>query len=226
MSLPFQVIFIVLKSRRFKWERQRPKNPPVFIMGRKQPKPKKPLHYLMLLFFCKYLAALGLNCGTQDFLWAVQDLSSRCTDSLVVAHRLSCSATCGILVPDQGSYPHHCSTRWTLDHWTTREVPDVSYFSYSRKQNALETEMATHSSILAWEIPWTEELGGLQSTGWQKSWTQLSNWTTTVFYTSECQKSGISIFVQQCCKKTAFSCVYAGHAKWDNRRVKQFDNIY
>ena len=27
----------------------------------------------------------------------------------------------------------------------------------------LEKEMATHSSILAWEIPWTEELGGLQS---------------------------------------------------------------
>ena len=127
MSLPFQAIFIVLKSRRFKWERQRPKNPPVFIMGRKQPKPKKPLHYLMLLFFCKYLAALGLSCGTQDFLWAMQDLSSRCTDSLVVAHRLSCSATCGILVPEQGPYPHHCSTRWTLDHWTTREVPDVTF---------------------------------------------------------------------------------------------------
>ena len=29
----------------------------------------------------------------------------------------------------------------------------------------LEKEMATHSSILAWRIPWTEELGGLQSTG-------------------------------------------------------------
>ena len=27
----------------------------------------------------------------------------------------------------------------------------------------LEDEMATHSSFLAWEIPWTEELGGLQS---------------------------------------------------------------
>ena len=28
--------------------------------------------------------------------------------------------------------------------------------------------MATHSSILAWEIPQTDELGGLQSIGWQK----------------------------------------------------------
>ena len=33
--------------------------------------------------------------------------------------------------------------------------------------------MATHSSILAWEIPWTEEHGGLQSLVSQKSWTQL-----------------------------------------------------
>ena len=32
----------------------------------------------------------------------------------------------------------------------------------------LEEEMATHSSILAWEIPWTEEPGGLQSTGSQR----------------------------------------------------------
>ena len=33
----------------------------------------------------------------------------------------------------------------------------------------LEKEMATHSSILAWRIPWTEELGGLQSTGGKES---------------------------------------------------------
>ena len=32
-------------------------------------------------------------------------------------------------------------------------------------EDLLEKEMATHSSILAWEIPWTEELGRLQSTG-------------------------------------------------------------
>ena len=34
--------------------------------------------------------------------------------------------------------------------------------------------MATHSSILAWEVPWTEEPDGLQSVRWQ-SQTQLSN---------------------------------------------------
>ena len=37
------------------------------------------------------------------------------------------------------------------------------------REDPLEKEMAAHSSILAWEIPWTEEPGGLQSTGWQRS---------------------------------------------------------
>ena len=37
------------------------------------------------------------------------------------------------------------------------------------REGPLEKEMATHSSILAWRIPWTEELGGLQSTGRKES---------------------------------------------------------
>ena len=41
-------------------------------------------------------------------------------------------------------------------------------------EDPLEKEMATQSSILAWEILWTEEPGGLQSMGSQ-SWTRLSN---------------------------------------------------
>ena len=43
------------------------------------------------------------------------------------------------------------------------------------QEDPLEEEMATHSSIFAWEIPWTEEPGGLQSMESQKSQTQLSN---------------------------------------------------
>ena len=37
-------------------------------------------------------------------------------------------------------------------------------------EDPLEEEMATHSGILAWRIPWTEEPGRLQSMGLQKSW--------------------------------------------------------
>ena len=43
------------------------------------------------------------------------------------------------------------------------------------EEDLLEKGMATHSSILAWRIPWTEEPGGLWSTGSQKNWTQLSD---------------------------------------------------
>ena len=35
------------------------------------------------------------------------------------------------------------------------------------REDPLEESMATHSSILVWRIPWTEEPGGLQSTGLQ-----------------------------------------------------------
>jgi len=41
-------------------------------------------------------------------------------------------------------------------------------------EDPLEKEMVTHFSIFAWEIPWVEEPGGLQSMGLQKSWTPLS----------------------------------------------------
>ena len=38
----------------------------------------------------------------------------------------------------------------------------------SGSEDSLEEEMATHSSIYAWKIPWTEEPGGLQSMGSQR----------------------------------------------------------
>ena len=43
------------------------------------------------------------------------------------------------------------------------------------QEDLLEKEMATHSSIFAWEIPWTDEPDGLQSMRSQNSWTQLRN---------------------------------------------------
>ena len=46
------------------------------------------------------------------------------------------------------------------------------------QEDPLEKEMATHSSTLAWRIPWMEEPGGLQSMGPQ-SRTRLSNFTVS-----------------------------------------------
>ena len=45
------------------------------------------------------------------------------------------------------------------------------------REDLLEKEMATHSSILAWKIPWMEDPGRLQSRGSQ-SWTRLGNFTS------------------------------------------------
>ena len=44
------------------------------------------------------------------------------------------------------------------------------------REDPLEKEMATQSSVLAWKIPWTEEPGGLQSLGSQKSQTKQQCW--------------------------------------------------
>ena len=46
------------------------------------------------------------------------------------------------------------------------DIRDMS--SIPRLGRSLEKEMATHSSILAWRIPWREEPGGLQSMGLQR----------------------------------------------------------
>ena len=42
------------------------------------------------------------------------------------------------------------------------------------EEDPQEKEVATPSSILAWRIPWTEQLGGLQSVRSQRVWTRLS----------------------------------------------------
>ena len=45
------------------------------------------------------------------------------------------------------------------------DTRDVGLISESSAKKSPEEEMATHSSILAWKIPWTGELGRLQSMG-------------------------------------------------------------
>ena len=51
------------------------------------------------------------------------------------------------------------------------------------QEDPLEKEMATHSSILAWEVPWTEESGGLQSMGLE-SQRRLSTLPLVIFLSS------------------------------------------
>ena len=56
-------------------------------------------------------------------------------------------------------------------------------------EDPLEKEMSTHSSILAWRIPWTEELGGLQSMGSQRvghDWVTSVSWQTLNLLSHDC----------------------------------------
>ena len=64
--------------------------------------------------------------------------------------------------------------------YSTRNLSQYSVMTYMGKETDkewiyVEKEMATSSSVLAWQIPWTEEPGRLQSLRLQKSQTRLNN---------------------------------------------------
>ena len=62
------------------------------------------------------------------------------------------------------------------------------------REDPLEKEMITHSSVLAWRIPWTQEHGGLQSMGSQRV---RQNWTTNTF-TFFLPQLNFSLFIYWC----------------------------
>ena len=64
--------------------------------------------------------------------------------------------------------------------------------SIPRSGRSLEKGMATHSCILAWRIPWTEETGGLQSTGLQRI---RHDWVTTLSFSTNIHLARCSAFV-------------------------------
>ena len=77
---------------------------------------------------------------------------------------------------------------WYLYSWAlqvalvVKKLPasegDVRDVWFLGQEDPLEEGMATHSSILAWRIPWTEEPGGLQSMKFTQSWTWMK-WLST-----------------------------------------------
>ena len=80
------------------------------------------------------------------------------TRYLHIHHRLLSS------FPDDSEVTSHCMLMQEMQVWSMGQ------------EDPLEKEMATHSSILAWEIPWTEEPDELQYMKW-KSWARLSTHT-------------------------------------------------
>jgi len=54
---------------------------------------------------------------------------------------------------------------WAAICGVVKSQTRLSDFTFTFHFHALEKEMATHSSVLAWKIPWTEDPGGLQFMG-------------------------------------------------------------
>ena len=66
---------------------------------------------------------------------------------------------------------------WAAVHGVTKSRTRLSVFAFTFHFHALEKAMATHSSVLAWRIPGTEETGGLPSMGSQRvghDWSDLT----------------------------------------------------
>ena len=66
---------------------------------------------------------------------------------------------------------------WAAVHGVTQSRTRLSDFTFTFHFHALEKEMATHSSVLAWRIPGTGDPGGLPSMGWHRvghDWSDLA----------------------------------------------------
>ena len=73
------------------------------------------------------------------------------------------------------------NNRYTGAFWVAEMVKNLSAMQETwvwslGQEDPLEEGITTHSSILAWRIPWTEEPGRLAVHGVAKSWTRLSDW--------------------------------------------------
>ena len=91
---------------------------------------------------------------------------------------------------------------WTAVHGVSKSRTRLSDFTFTFHFHALEKEMATHSSVLAWRILWTEKPGRLQSMGslrvgrdWATSFFTFMHWRrkwqpTPVFLPGESQGQG------------------------------------
>ena len=136
------------------------------------------LHWCMQAFSCRSKWELLSCCGApalghlgfSSFSAQAQELW--CTGLVVMWYVGSFQTRDWTWVP--------CTGRWMLNHWTTwsaslvvqmvKNLPAVQETRvwFLGWEDPLEKEMATHSSILAWRIPWTEEPSGLQSKGSQR----------------------------------------------------------
>ena len=110
-------------------------------------------------------SGLGGQDGRGGGLCGRPAVSGRCTDA-ILTHCLALLPMACFCIPRKLGFPGGSAVR-NLSAVQETRVPSLG------REDSLEEEMATHTSILAWRIPWTEEPGGLQSMGSQKNQKQL-----------------------------------------------------
>ena len=76
-----------------------------------------------------------------------------------------------VMVSEQIGGGHKGAWAQLVKNLPTVQETQETWVQSLGQEDPLKKEMATHSSILAWEIQWTEEPGGLRSMGLQKSQT-------------------------------------------------------
>ena len=116
---------------------------------------------------CKAMAKMTLVSGQLPQVWHSQEADYR----LPLLHFLLCH---DIISQNLWTKKNHYSSEATYNFNCT-----LFWVGSLKKGDALEEEMATHSGILAWKIPCTEEPGRLQIHGVTKSQKALSNWAHT-----------------------------------------------
>ena len=110
---------------------------------------------------------------------------------------------------------------------TVKNLPATqeTWVLFLRQEDPLEKEMATHSSILAWRIPWTVEPGGLQSKESRKSWTRLSDQACThVDNVGVCACVGGKKHMRNLCTFPSILLgTYSCSNTWSKRKVQEWN---
>ena len=100
------------------------------------------------------------------FYWFLQSISITCGEGKGIPLQYSCLEN----PTDGGAW-------WAAVHGVTKSRTWLTDFTFTFHFHALEKEMATHSSVLAWRIPGTREPGGLPSMGSNRvghNWSDLA----------------------------------------------------